>query len=135
MTLPVTIADRFRAAWFAFKQHRKPDPDALRKFMEKRQAERDASIDKLDGYDKALVASIAGKTANWENLLHQVMPSIERLDPADQVQVMMRICGVGANSEAVLHPATRALTAKKEFTRAMVEYTTRKDSTVIVVNQ
>jgi hypothetical protein len=50
MTLPVTITDRFRAAWRAFNQNTKADPDALTKYMAAREAERSASLDKLDGY-------------------------------------------------------------------------------------
>jgi hypothetical protein len=133
MTLPVTVTDRFRAAWKAFKQNRKPDPEALNKYLAMREAERQATLNKLDPYDKAVVASIAGGTANAEQLLSQVMPAIERLGVEDQRAIMVHICK--GNPYAVLYPATRAWRSKPEVTQEMIRYTTQKDSTVVVVTQ
>jgi hypothetical protein len=131
MTLPVTITDRFRAAWRAFNQNTKADPDALTKYMAAREAERTASLDKLDGYDKAIVRSIASRTANWDTLLQQVMPKIEQLDTDDQMHIMMHICR--GKPYSVPHPAMRAWTAKRDNHTAVTRLAAKGSSTVIVM--
>jgi hypothetical protein len=129
----VTITDRFRAAWSAFKQNTKPDPDAYKKYLAKREEERASALNKLEPYDKALVTSIAGGTANWERLLDQVTPAVQRLDPDDQYQIMMHICG--RNPQAVLNANVRSWCQKRENIQTMIRRTTQQENTVIVVRE
>jgi hypothetical protein len=128
MALPVTIGDRFRAAWKAFKQNTKPDPDAFRKFLARQAEEMRLAIEKLDPYDRALVTSIAGGTENAEQLLDQVMPAIERLDEADQIKVVKHICK--GNPHATLYPAMQGWS--KRHCKAMAATLSEREKFVLV---
>lgn len=93
-----SLTDRLSAAWYAFKMQVKPDVqavldrlDELNKEREAKVAARQVAIDKLEGYDKSLVTSIAAGTASAESLLRQVMPAIERLSDDDQLTVIKHI--------------------------------------------
>lgn len=103
MSLPVTIGDRFAAAWKAFRQNTKPDPEAFKRWLAARDAESQASRDKLEPFDRAAVDSIAGNTTNAERLLEQVLPTIEALPFADQHQILRFIAR--GNPHAALYPA------------------------------
>lgn len=96
--LRATLRDRFTAAYYAFKMQVKPDVqavlDRIKQIEDEREAKaaaRQVAIDKLEGYDKALVTSIAAGTSNAESLLRQVMPAIEKLDDDDQLTVIKHI--------------------------------------------
>lgn len=93
-----TVKDRFVAAYYAFKMTVKPDVqavlDRIKQIEDEREAKaaaRQVAIDKLEGYDKAIVTSVAAGTANAESLLRQVMPAIEKLDDDDQLTVIKHI--------------------------------------------
>lgn len=93
-----SLADRLSAAWYAFNMKTKPDVqavlDRLNAIEDERAAKaaaRQLALDKLEGYDKSLVTSIAAGTASAEDLLRQVMPAIERLDADDQLTVVKHI--------------------------------------------
>jgi L-lactate utilization protein LutB len=96
--MSVTLRDRIVAAYYAFKMSVKPDVqavldrlDALQKEREDKAAARQVAIDKLEGYDKAIVTSVAAGTSNAESLLRQVMPAIEKLDDDDQLTIIKHI--------------------------------------------
>lgn len=104
-----SLTDRLSAAWYAFKMQVKPDVqavldrlDELNKEREAKVAARQVAIDKLEGYDKSLVTSIAAGTASAESLLRQVMPAIERLDDDDQLTVIKHI--IKNNPAAARYP-------------------------------
>lgn len=104
-----SLADRISAAWYAFKMKTKPDVqavlDRLNAIEEERVAKaaaRQVAIDKLEGYDKSLVTSIAAGTASAESLLRQVMPAIERMDTDDQLTVIKHI--IKNNPAAARYP-------------------------------
>jgi hypothetical protein len=100
-----SVFDRFKAAYYAFRMQTRPDVAAVEKAMEAyvqhqerlqkedevRQEKLRTAIDRLEGYDKALVTSVASGTANWRQLLGQVMPAIQQLDIEDQIGVMRHI--------------------------------------------
>lgn len=90
--------DRFTAAWYAFKMKVKPDVQAvfdhiesLEKAKQELAAKRQVSLDKLEGFNKSCVTSIAAGTTGAEDLLRQVMPAIEELDPTDQLVIIKHI--------------------------------------------
>ncbi len=104
-----SLTDRLSAAWYAFKMQVKPDVQAvldriaeIEKEREAKAAARQVAIDKLEGYDKSLVTSIAAGTASAESLLRQVMPAIERLDDDDQLTVIKHI--IKNNPAAARYP-------------------------------
>ena len=130
MPLPVTFADRFRAAYAAFKQNTKPDPDALDRFLHERQEKRNNLLGKLDPYDKALVVSVASGTENAEMLLTQVMPAIERLDASDQAHVVLYI--VSRNPGTVGHHAIRNWSIRRENFRAVAQAFADREEIVVV---
>lgn len=114
-----SVFDRFKAAYYAFRMETRPDVIAVEKAMEayvehqerlsaevaaKEEKLRNA-VDRLDGFDKALVTSVASATANWRQLLTQVMPVIQRLDIEDQIGVVRHI--VKNNSQAAGDLAVR----------------------------
>lgn len=93
-----SFADRLSAAWHAFKMKTKPDVQVVLNHLnmiESKQAAQAAArqvvFDKLDGYDKSLIISIAADLPSAENLLRQVMPAIERLDTDDQLTIIKHI--------------------------------------------
>ena len=130
MPIAVTIADRFRAAWTAFKQDTKPDPNALDNYLAQRRAEREASLNKLEPYDKALVASIAGDTANADRLLEQVMPAVEQLELEDQARVMMHMCQ--HNPRIITTTPVRMWVTRRDNLRSLAHLIARKEEIVVV---
>ena len=110
------MKDRFVAAYHAFRMDTRPDVAAVEEAMEAwtqreeaKQQEREAAaqrrktaVDRLEGYDRALILSVASGTANWEQLLGQVMPVIERLNDEDQLVVMRHIITGNPSAAGVL---------------------------------
>jgi hypothetical protein len=111
-----TIKERFVAAYYAFRQEHRPD---FKAFLDKhnelskaheaaeqaREERRKTAIDRLDGYDRSIITSIAGGTSNAERLFDQILPTIEKLDVDDQLVVMKHI--FEGNPSAVNHSAMR----------------------------
>jgi hypothetical protein len=114
-----SVFDRFKAAYYAFRMQTRPDVAAVERAMEAyvqhqeqlqeeaeaRQEKLRTAVERLDGFDKALVTSVASATANWRQLLGQVMPAIQQLDIEDQIGVMRHI--LKNNSQAAGDLAVR----------------------------
>lgn len=107
--LSVSLKDRFVAAYYAFKMSVKPDVqavmdrlDALQKEREEKAAARQTVLDRMDGYDKAIVLSVASGTSGADLLVKQVMPVIEKMSDDDQMAVMRHI--ITGNPSAARYP-------------------------------
>ena len=105
----VTLRDRFVAAYYAFRMSVKPDVqavmdrlDAIQREREAKAAARQTVLDRMDGYDKAIVLSVASGTGNSELLVKQVMPVIEKMSDDDQLTVIKHI--ITGNPSAARYP-------------------------------
>jgi hypothetical protein len=96
----ITIWDRFVYAYYAFRMQVKPDLKLVLEHITRMQEAEDEkftaleqrqnqSIDKLtDGFDRAMVHSIASATDNWREMFDQAMLNIELLPVEDQIIIM-----------------------------------------------
>jgi hypothetical protein len=105
MPLPVTVTDRFRAAWRAFRWNYKPDPQAFAKHQTDRYALQTKAVGLIEPFDRALVESVAAGSNGAAELLSRAMAGVVALAFEDQFQVMKFI--VRSNPAAALYPATR----------------------------
>ena len=98
-TRQLSLSDRLKAAYYAFRQQHAPDTVKLLEMLNEIRKEgqehekvlgdkREQALAKLDAFDRASVDSILGRTDNWHLLFDHVMTVIEPLDTADQITIV-----------------------------------------------
>ena len=103
MPVPVTIGDRFRAAWRAFWIPTKPDPARIERVRSSLGELADHALQGVSGPDRDFIASFFWPRSATSEETHRLVSAVEKLPLPSQIALMRR--AGDANNALIGHAA------------------------------